>query len=216
MVKKLLDKTYSLVLAVAWNLLLIYLVYQVTRVEYYLENATYLHYTSEVFRGGLVFDTSAILYTNALYIVLMLFPWHIKENGRYHRLCKWVYLVINGVAIAINLADSVYFKYTMRRTTTTVFGEFSNEGNLGSVIGAEFVNHWYLVVLFVVLMLLLWKFYATPQLDHRKMLHRWKYSLICLLSLLMITPFSIAGIRGGWTTAVRPVTLSNANQYVER
>ena len=49
MVKKLLDKTYSLVLAVAWNLLLIYLVYQVTRLEYYLENANYLHYTSEVF-----------------------------------------------------------------------------------------------------------------------------------------------------------------------
>ena len=214
MVKKLLDKTYSPVLAVAWNLLLIYLVYQVTRLEYYLENANYLHYTSEVFRGGLVFDTSAILYTNALYIVLMLFPWHIKENRGYHRLCKWVYLVINGVAIAINLADSVYFKYTMRRTTTTVFGEFSNEGNLSSVIGAEFVNHWYLVALFAVLMLLLWKLYATPQLDHRKMLHRWKYNLICLLSLLIITPFFIAGIRGGWTTAVRPVTLSNANQYV--
>ena len=216
MIKNALNKVYSPAVAVAWNLLLIYLAYQVTRLEYYFENSSYLNYTSEVFRGGLVFDTSAILYTNLLYIVLMLFPWHAKENRGYHRLCKWVYMIFNGVAIAINLADSVYFQYTMRRTTTTVFGEFANEGNLGSVIGTELLNHWYLVVLFIVIMLLLWWLYATPQLEAKKILHRWHYNLICLLSMLLITPFAIAGMRGGWTTAVRPITISNAHQYVER
>ena len=214
--KNLLNKIYSPAVAVAWNLMLVYVVYQIARVEYYLENSSYLNYTIETFRGGFVFDTSAIFYTNALYIVMMLFPWYGKETRTYQQICKWLFLVVNGLTLTINLADSVYFKYTMRRTTTTVFNEFSNEGNLGSIFGTELLNHWYLVVLFVVIMLLLWKLYAMPQLEAKKILHRWKYGLICLAAMLTLTPFAIAGMRGGWTTAVRPITISNAHQYVEQ
>ena len=201
--KKLMSKTYSPLLAVLWNLLLVYVVYQIARLEYYLENTDYLTYSFNAWRGGLLFDTSAIIYTNALYILLMLLPF--KQSG-YQQCCKWLYLIINGVALAINLADSVYFQYTMRRTTTTVFSEFSNEGNLGSIIGTEFIHHWYLVLLFMGVMWLLWRLYATPK----------KHHALNLASLILIVPLCVAGIRGGFTTAVRPITISNANQYTQR
>ena len=201
--KKLMSKTYSPLLAVLWNLLLVYVVYQIARQEYYLENTDYLTYSFNAWRGGLLFDTSAIIYTNALYILLMLLPF--KQSG-YQQCCKWLYLIINGVALAINLADSVYFQYTMRRTTTTVFSEFSNEGNLGSIIGTEFIHHWYLVLLFVGVMWPLWRLYATPK----------KHHALNLASLILIVPLCVAGIRGGFTTAVRPITISNANQYAQR
>ena len=138
--KKLLNKTYAPIVALVWNLLLVFLVYQIARLEYFMENANYLSYSFGVFRGGLLFDTSAIVYTNVLYIVMMLFPLHLKENNVYHQLCKWVFIIVNGIAFAVNLADSVYFQYTMRRTTTSVFQEFSNEGNLTSIIGKEFLS----------------------------------------------------------------------------
>jgi len=201
--KQMMHKPYATILALLWNLLLAYLVYQVARAEYFFENTHYLNYTFEVFRGGLLFDTSAIIYTHALYIILILLP--IRQHG-YQQFCKWLYLIINGVALAINLADSVYFQYTMRRTTTTVFSEFSNEGNLGSIIGTEFIHHWYLVLLFVVMMILLWRLYAMPRKQHP----------VNLASLILIVPLSIAGMRGGFTTAVRPITISNANQYAQR
>ena len=213
--KTLNNKLFSPLLAVLWNLLLVYLVYQVARIEYWLENSDYLNYTFDVWRGGLMFDTSAILYTNALYVVLMLFPLHLKETVTYHRICKWVFVIVNGLALSINLADSVYFRYTMRRTTSTVFDEFSSEGNLGSIIGTEFLSHWYLVVLFALLMVFLWKCYTAPSLD-AKLLNKWKYAGACLLSLILFTPFCIAGMRGGFATAVRPITISNAMQYTER
>jgi phosphoglycerol transferase MdoB-like AlkP superfamily enzyme len=205
------EKSYMPVVAVIWNLLLVYLIYQIARVEYYFENASYFDYTADVFWGGLLFDTSAILYTNVLYVVLMLFPWHTKETRVWHLFCKWLYLIVNGLALAINLADSVYFRYTMRRTTTTVFGEFSNEGNLGTIIGTEFLNHWYLVLLFGLLMVLLWRLYATPKFSVLR-----SQFLVNLVSLLLFIPLCIAGMRGGFTTAVRPITVSNANQYVQR
>lgn len=210
--KQILNKPYSLLVATAWNLLLVYLIYQIARCEYYLENANYLNYTFDVFKGGLIFDTSAIIYTNVFYVVLLLLPWHKKESKGYHLFCKWFYLIVNGIAFAINLADSVYFQYTMRRTTTTVFDEFANEGNLGSIIGTEFLNHWYLVLLFFIVMMLLWKLYCTPRVT----INLRYYYISNIVALLIVIPLSIAGIRGGFTTAVRPITISNANQYAQR
>lgn len=210
--KQFLNKPYSSVLATVWNLLLIFLVYQTARCEYYLLNTDYFSFTSDIFWGGLLFDTSAIIYTNALYILLMLLPYHQKECRGWHLFCKWLYMIVNGIALAINLADSVYFRYTMRRTTTTVFGEFSNEGNIGKIIGTEFINHWYLVLLFAIIMVLLWKLYAIPKTIACKR----SYYIANTLALLIAIPLCIAGIRGGFTTAVRPITISNANQYAKR
>ena len=214
--RKLLDNIFSPLLAVLWNLLLVYLVYQVARLAYYLENTEYLTYTLDALRGGLLFDTSAILYTNVLYVVLMLFPLHLKERLTYQHCCQWLFVFVNGLALAINLADAVYFRYTMRRTTTTVFSEFSNEGNIGGIVFVELLRHGYLVVLFIVVIWLLWKCYAMPRLDHCTLRPRWRYDVACLLSLLLFAPFCVAGMRGGFTTAVRPITISNANQYVDR
>ena len=194
---------------------MVFVMYQVARAGYWAENASELHYTLEVFWGGLVFDTSAILYTNVLWVLMMLFPWYRKENPAYHLVCKWVYLVVNGIALAMNLADAAYFPFTMRRTTTTVFGEFSNEGNLGRIFGLELINHWYLVVLFIVVMALMWWGYKTPQLDYRKMSGKVRYHVVSIVALLVFLPLCVAGMRGGFTTAVRPITISNANQYTD-
>ena len=213
--KQVLNRIYSPLLAVLWNLLLVYFVYQIARLEYYVENRDYLSYTWDIFQGGLLFDTSAILYTNALYVVMMLFPLHWKENKIYHKVCQWLFVVVNSITFAINLADSVYFRYTMRRTTTTVFEEFSDEGNLGSIIGTEFLNHWYLVLLFALVVFLLWRCYVEPSINSHS-LKWWRYDVACLLSLLLFAPFCVAGMRGGFTTAVRPITISNANQYASR
>jgi phosphoglycerol transferase MdoB-like AlkP superfamily enzyme len=146
---------------------------------------------------------------------MMLFPLHWKENKIYHKVCQWLFVVVNSITFAINLADSVYFRYTMRRTTTTVFEEFSNEGNLGSIIGTEFLNHWYLVLLFALVVFLLWRCYVEPSINSHS-LKWWRYDVACLLSLLLFAPFCVAGMRGGFTTAVRPITISNANQYASR
>ena len=211
----------SPIVATLLNLLIAYVVYFIARITYLFENWSYFSqnlsfsHLMEMLGGGLVFDTSAILVTNIPYIVLMLFPLHQKETRFYKQLCKWVFLIINSLALAINLCDAVYFRFTMRRTTTTVFSEFSNEGNLGGIFLTETLRHWYLVLVFVLLVWLMYRFYRTTNLDSRK-LSWWRYDLVALLSLAAFAPFVVAGIRGGFTTAVRPITISNANQYVDR
>ena len=203
------------------NLGIAYILYFLARIIYLLVNYSYFEqglsfsHLMEMLGGGLMFDTSAILVTNIPYIVLMLLPWHRKENDTYQQICKWVFIVINGLALAINLCDSVYFRYTMRRTTTTVFSEFSNERNLGSIFLTETLHHWYLVIAFALLIWGVWKLYVKTGLEWKR-LRPWPYALTAFLSLAAFSPFVVAGIRGGFTTAVRPITISNANQYVNR
>ena len=207
--------------ATLYNLLLAYVVYFLARIVYLLENWSYFapnlsfSHCLEMIWGGLVFDTSAILVTHIPYIVLMLFPLHFKETRIYQRVCRVVFVAVNALAFAVNLCDAVYFRFTMRRTTTTVFSEFDNEGNLGGIFLTEAVRHFYLVLLFVVVVWALWRLYRTTDLQRRDLLW-WRYDLATFLSLAAVAPFVVAGIRGGFATAVRPITISNANQYVDR
>ena len=217
-------KRYKLLyplLAVIGNLAIAYVVYFIARLVFlaenwglYAEGMTASH-LMELLQGGIVFDTSAILYTNVLWVVMVLFPVSRKENPTYHKICRWVFVVVNTFALILNLCDAVYFQYSMRRTTVTVFQEFGNENNLGSIFGQEALSHWYFFLLTALLAYGMWRLYITPRLDHRQL--NWKsYAIVTFLSMLAYTPFSVAGMRGGWTRDVRPITISNANNYCDR
>ncbi len=210
------------------NLAWVYLAYAMCRFTYLFENwSTFsqgMTWSSlaEILRGGWMFDTSAILYTNLLYFLLMLLPTHYKEHDVWQKAARWVFVICNGICIAINLADSVYFQYTGRRTTASVFSEFSNEGNLGRIFGLELVNHWYLVLLGILMIGMLWNLYAIPYGEKPKMLQSpvkrsavLRYYVMQVLMLAAFVPLCVCGMRGGATTAVRPITISNANQYVD-
>ena len=211
-------------LAFVCNLAMVYVVYGICRLAYLFENWSVLSagFDSlsfwEAFKGCWLFDTSAILYTNALYAVLMLLPFHIKENHLWQSVAKWIYVFINAICIIANLSDAVYFQYTGRRTTASVFDEFSHESNLTGVFGVELLHHWYLVLLGLLLIIGIIILYVKPHGNlHFK---GWKsyvgYYLVQLVCFALYIPITISGMRGGATTAVRPITISNANQYINR
>ena len=147
-------KTLQPLFSLVANVVLAYLVYLVARVAYLLENYSFFKeglnfgHLMRMFRGGLMFDTTALVYSNALYILLMLFPLWLKETDAYHRFCRWLFVVVNAIGLFLNLCDAVYFPFTLRRTTTSVFREFDNENNLGGIFTTELVNHWYFRVAF--------------------------------------------------------------------
>ena len=207
------------------NLLLAFGLYIAARIEFLFENYNYfcavLSPTRlwQLFYGGYIFDRSAITYTNALYIVMMLFPLWLKETPLYHKICKWIFVVVNSATLIINLCDSVYFPYTLRRTTTSVFSEFKNENNLGDVFWGELLEHWYLVLLAAGLIFLMWKLYVTPKVQASQYVsvkQRVAYSGLQLLLLAAITPLGVGACRGGLSSGIRPITISNANEYVNR
>ncbi len=219
------QSTFAPTIAVVINLLLAYVVYFLARVGFILENLSLFSDSlswqnlSTLFRGGLLFDTSAIFYTNMVWIVLMLFPLWLKERKGYHQLCRWFFTIVNGVAFAINMMDAVYYPFTLRRTTTSVFREFDNENNLTGIFFQAALSHWYLVVAGVLVFIGLYFLYVSPTLSHRSyatLKSRLRYTAVLFVSLACFAVLSVAACRGGLQSGVRPITVSNAEQYVQQ
>ena len=207
-------------LALVLNLALVYLLYMLCRVVYIMEfwdlyAAGWQQLSvTQLLRGGFIFDSSAIFYTNLLYAALILLPWPRKwyASRPWQLVAKIVFVVVNAFMLVINLVDTVYSRYTGRRTTWTFFSEFSQENNLGDIVGVELIGHWYLVLiglLFIAALILLYrpaKPFAQPSAHY----------LANALAILLFLPLSIIAMRGGASTAIRPITISNANQYVNQ
>ena len=97
------------IFSVVVNLLWVYLLYEACRLIFLWLNWAQLgeSMTWSVFlsalEGGWRFDSSAIFYSNSLYILLALLPLHKKEGCKgYESVMKWVYVVINSFCLLIN------------------------------------------------------------------------------------------------------------------
>lgn len=207
-----------------WNLLLVFIVYSITRLLFVICNGDlyYDHlsfgYLCSLMLAGIRFDCSAILYLNSWFIVAFLLPLHWKEmNIHYYRVLRWFFVPVNALGIIANLCDCAYFVYTGRRTTWNVLQEFGGESNFLSIILHEALPYWYLFVIFGALVYFLWKFYRTPLFPviYSKKEKRIYY-VVQSSVLILCSYLTVAGMRGGFTTAIRPITISNANQYVNR
>ena len=210
--------------ALLWDLMVVYCAYTLCRIVFLALNWSLyagtitLSHGLELFGAGLLFDTPAILYTNAVILLMFLLPLHWKEHPAYYRVARWIYTIVNSIAIYMNLMDCVYFPFTGKRTTASIFAEFSNEstGEMAKIFGGQFLSHWYLVLLAALVTWTLWKLFRPrpEQVDRPAQLPR--YYILRTLALLAAIPLCIGAIRGGFTKATRPITISNANQYVNR
>lgn len=193
----------SPLLAVSINIALLFILYTLLRIEFLLENWSYFREMVEEGRllsllgGGMVFDAPGIFYLNIIYVALLLFPLHYKERRGYYSVCKWVFVIVNSVGILANLIDSVYFAYTLRRTTFDLFAEFSGDDNLGKIMLVEVGRHWYLLILAILLIWGLFKTYVSPS-DKINLRPRWRYYLLSLLSFGVGILTSVSAIRGGF------------------
>ena len=207
-----------------WDLVVAYIAYTLCRGVFLILNWSLyagtltLGHGMKLFGAGLLFDTPAILYTNAIIMVMFLLPLHWKERPVYYRVARWIYTIVNSITVYMNLMDCVYFPFTGKRTTTSVFAEFSNEstGEMLKIFGGQFLSHWYLVLLAVLVTWAFWKLFRPIPKSVERPTHKPQYYTIQVISLFVTVPLCIAAIRGGVTKSTRPITISNANQYVNR
>ena len=210
-------------LSIIVNILMAYLCYGVCRLVFILVNHNIIpieltsHTMLNYLAGGFVFDSSAICFTNCLYLAIVLVPVHYLWSNRYAAIvAKWAYILPNSLAIIANLCDSVYFSFTHKRVTASVFCEFQNENNLFSIISTELLSHWYLLLLAICLILFIVKCYQDAfTKDSKKSLRH--FYVTHFVVFIVGSMFIVFGIRGEMSFAqTRPITISNALQYVSR
>jgi arylsulfatase A-like enzyme len=206
-------------LSLVYRLGVMYVIFALCRLLFVLFNYKYFSFSGtghllSWFAGGLVFDTVAILYMNMLYIVLATIPLAIRYKNWYQAVMSVIFVTTNTLAVGANIVDVFYYPFTLTRTTASVFRQFANESNLGSLFVKFLIDYWYGTIIFVVLITALVyiarKTKPRGKISHPGLLY---YSYALVLLLITYTLF-IGGVRGGYKHSTRPITLSNAGQYV--
>ena len=131
--------TRSRELVFFYHLGLALLIMALCRVVYYLYNYTYFAHISagdfvDIDLGGLLFDGASIAYTNAVYFILLLLGVFLPARWEQHKvfvgLRSATYLIPNILNIFLNISDTGYYAFALKRTSMSVFSEFQNESAL--------------------------------------------------------------------------------------
>jgi len=229
-VPKFLDKYFSdsqihknIYALLVWRFLVLMVLFQICRIAFFLINRGYFPNTTlsgmmRLMGGGAIFDTSAILYTNLLYFLLFLLPFSFRYNQVFQTSMKFLYLISNGLAIVANCCDFIYFQFGFRRTTASIFSEFSHEDNLGALMPKFIVGYWYVVLIGLVLLAILYFTYGPSSIPAPapKKVRRVKLGLLAGRSIMFVVAAVLifGGLRGSLNPSTPPVMLSHAGKYI--
>jgi hypothetical protein len=207
----------NIYVALVKNLLIALLLFSICRVAFYLFNQEFFPNMNFsrfglILLGGLKFDLSAVLYVNALYMLMLLIPFKFKYGKGYLKVAKYIYIITNGIALFVNLSDIIYYRFTFRRTTASIFDEFGKNDNTLMLYTKFIADYWYITVLglcIIALMIFLYKKVNESGKSYRAVIF---YPLQILL-LLGFVYLIIGGIRGGFMHSIRPISLTDAGKY---
>jgi phosphoglycerol transferase MdoB-like AlkP superfamily enzyme len=213
------QNAHAIYYVLVYRFLLLLILYTFCRLGFYISNISLFNHIglSEllyIFLGGIKFDIAALLYLNSLYIFLQIIPFPFRYNQTYQKCCKWLFIVSNSLGFLANFIDFVYYKYTLKHTTASVFQQFSNEQNKFKLLIDFLADYWYLLFLFVGFIYLFIKLYEVVKIKQAPKF-TWKHYLIHTIALVLISGLVVIGMRGGWRHSTRPITMSNAGDFVK-
>lgn len=168
-----------------------------------------------ILKGGLVFDISAIVYINLIFIFLHIFPIEIRYHNVYQRILKYLYFVTNGLALSMNGMDFVYYRFVDKRATADVFKTFENESNLTKLFFRFLIDYWPATIFILFVWFLMIYFYIRVSTKKPEPSSKIGYYAVNILMIPLIMALVIGAARGGYKHSTRPITISNAARYVE-
>lgn len=209
----------NIFVVLAYRILLVMLLFSLCRIGFFLFNFKMFPGVSPgqfltIMWGGLTFDVSAIVYINLLFIVLTLIPLDIRYHRIYESVLRFIYFITNGIAIAMNGMDFVYYRFIDKRATADVFKTFENESNLGKLFFRFLFDYWPATLFTIFLWLLMINFYNRVKPEKPSPDNRIAYYAINILMIPVIIALVIGAARGGYKHSTRPITISNAARYV--
>ncbi len=205
--------------AMVIRLLTVMVLMQQSRLVFYIYNQDLFNSTEvltlpQLMIGGLPFDLAGMLYINSLFIIMQILPFRFTTRKGYQLASKIIFVVTNGLGVIANNLDIAYYPYTLRRSTALIFKEFSNEDNLLSIAGEFVVDYWLLVIMTICMIVTLTLTYSSvkvwPLFNGRARLYYPTAVVAMFITLLLF----VGGVRGGFTRTTRPITISNASEYV--
>lgn len=206
-----------------YRISLAYLFYFIARLLFVLYNKSILNVESvgEFFRlayYGLIFDTTAILYLNLVFILFSILPLFINTRRGYQKILFFIYFLFNLIGYALNFVDFIYYKYTFTRTTIVVWDLLKHETNGFNMFFRFLISYWHVYLLFFLVSLSWVYLYRKVRVKHAVQPVRvMPYILSSLIGIAVIGVLIIGGIRGGdFKKSTRPINMLDASRHVKK
>ncbi|MBV5313309.1 MAG: sulfatase-like hydrolase/transferase [Prolixibacteraceae bacterium] len=215
--KKKYEANEYLVLLYRFTLLMVF--YSICRILFYLFNTasfpkvTFWSFFT-ILKGGLMFDVSALIYLNAIYMLLFLLPFQFKFNDWYQKLLKWIFILSNAIGIAFNLMDIIYYRYILKRTTASMFDVAAFDAGNTNLLMRFVYDFWYILLILSILLILLSVSYSILKPKPFPFRHPFAYFLSGIPIIALVVALSVIGVRGGWRHSTRPISMNNAGAFV--
>ncbi|PKF74233.1 LTA synthase family protein [Chryseobacterium sp. PMSZPI] len=206
-------------LVLLYRIFLAYFFYQIARFLFWYFNKDLIKVESlsdyiKLAYHGIAFDTTAILYVNALFILLSLLPLVINTQKGFQKVLFWIYFITNGLAYAMNFGDFIYYKFSQARLTSAVFQVAEHESNVSQTLMISIGQHPFVLVWYLVLMML-WVFlYKKVKVKEKKPVRLLPYFLTSIITLCITTVLVVGGIRGDFKHSTRPINMVDATRFV--
>ncbi|MGZ5188805.1 MAG: LTA synthase family protein, partial [Kaistella sp.] len=206
--------------ALFYRIFLAFVFYQIARFLFWFFNRSLVKIDSvsdylNIAYHGTAFDTTAILYVNSLFILLSLLPLVINTKRYYQKFLFYLYFITNGIAYGMNFGDFVYYKFSQARLTMAAMHVAQHEKNIGKVFFVSVVEHPFVILWFVVLMLFWIFLYKKVKVSERKPENKSIYFGTSVLTLCAVAALVVGGIRGDFKHSTRPINLVDANRHVK-
>lgn len=193
---------------------LVLLAYTLCRIVFYWANSDSFHHVGVgAFWGGLRFDLNSITLTNLPIIALLMLPLTLREHRWYQRTTDGLFLLINLVAIGLNLADVEYYQFTFKRSTIDLFTIISSGDDMKQLLPVFIRDYWYIVLLFLSIAYGLFSGLRNWDRTTVRQPFTFRYLGIHTLILVFIGGLAIIGARGGLQP--KPLSAIDASQYTE-
>ncbi|AZA99925.1 LTA synthase family protein [Chryseobacterium joostei] len=207
------------VLALLYRIFLAYAFYQIARLLFWFFNKDLIRVDSvsdylKLAYHGTAFDTTAILYVNALFILLSLLPLVINTKKVFQKVLFWLYFITNGLAYAMNFGDFIYYKFSQARLTSAVFQVAEHESNVSQTLMISIGQHPFVLIWFVILMGLWIFLYKRVKVEDTKPARLLPYFLYSIVTLCITAVLVVGGIRGDFKHSTRPINMVDATRFV--
>lgn len=204
--------------ALAYRILLVYIFYSIARILFYFYNVNLIKINSffdfiRLSYHGIAFDTTTILYTNILFIVLSVLPLVVNTKKVFQKILFYLYFTTNLLMYSFNFVDFIYYRYSFNRSTRASLDTLENEDKTTLLLNF-IVGYWHVFLLFFLcafLWIYLYKKVKIAEVSVKPSIH---YFLGATASFLIIATLCVGGIRGDFKKSTRPINLLDASRYV--
>lgn len=151
-------------------------------------------------------------YINCLFVIIATLPLPLIYSSLGRKLMFYLFILTNSLAQLFNCIDIIYYRFTLRRSTSGIFSMFFLGSDIPTLLPQFIADYWYICITWLGLIMMMgWGYKRIPSPEPPAK-NRPLFYLYHSLFFIFISGLLLIAVRGG--IQLKPVGLLTANKMV--